>query len=202
MELDYAEWMAAALDAQDEATLCFAGVMARRHSRPAPYDVPLAGLEAAQLAALVAECFPALAGKVVLPDSMPVAGERRLDEFQDLRGLLLEHAATDDARTRWVACAIATASMGGDHLWQDMGLPGRAVLSRLIRLYFPALFAQNVGDMKWKKFFYRMLCERAEVLLCKSPTCGQCVDYRLCFVHEPSPLEPMAARAGEVMHVA
>lgn len=202
MEPDYAAWMAAAADAQDDATLCFAGVMSRRRLRPAPYDVPLAGMGPGALAALVAECFPALAGRLVLPAGTLDHEERRIDEFHDLRALLMEHAAGSGARTFWVASAIATASMGGDHLWQDMGLPSRTVLSRLIRFYFPALFAQNVGDMKWKKFFYRMLCERAEVLLCKSPTCGQCVDYRLCFVHDPSPLEPISAGESEVPRAA
>lgn len=35
--------------------------------------------------------------------------------------------------------------------------------------------------MKWKKFFYRQLCEQAEVLICKSPNCAVCSDYSLCF---------------------
>jgi nitrogen fixation protein NifQ len=46
---------------------------------------------------------------------------------------------------------------------------------------FPALAARNVGDMKWKKFFYRQLCEHAAVPICKSPNCADCVDYRACF---------------------
>jgi nitrogen fixation protein NifQ len=73
--------------------------------------------------------------------------------------------------------------MGQNHLWQDMGLPDRRVLSRLIEWNFPSLFARNSGDMKWKKFFYRQLCEQAEVLICKSPSCGVCVDHQLCFGH-------------------
>ena len=35
--------------------------------------------------------------------------------------------------------------------------------------------------MKWKKFFYRQLCERSGMLICKSPRCADCVDYRICF---------------------
>jgi nitrogen fixation protein NifQ len=71
--------------------------------------------------------------------------------------------------------------MGENHLWQDMGLPSRKVLSQLMTTYFPALAAKNTGDMKWKKFFYRQLCERANVPICKSPHCADCCDYPVCF---------------------
>jgi len=33
-------------------------------------------------------------------------------------------------------------------------------------------------------FFYKMLCDRAEVRLCKAPSCGVCSDYSLCFASE------------------
>ena len=61
------------------------------------------------------------------------------------------------------------------------GLPNRAVLSRLMQTHFPTLAAKNIGDMKWKKFFYRQLCERAGVPICKSPHCADCCDFRVCF---------------------
>jgi nitrogen fixation protein NifQ len=35
--------------------------------------------------------------------------------------------------------------------------------------------------MKWKKFFYRQLCLREEILICKSPTCADCCDQAKCF---------------------
>jgi nitrogen fixation protein NifQ len=38
--------------------------------------------------------------------------------------------------------------------------------------------------MKWKKFFYRQLCEKAQVPICKSPSCAICTDYKLCFAPE------------------
>jgi len=41
--------------------------------------------------------------------------------------------------------------------------------------------------MRWKKFFYRTLCERDGVLLCKAPNCEVCEDYALCFVPEEMP---------------
>ena len=47
--------------------------------------------------------------------------------------------------------------------------------------WFPGLARKNVQDMKWKKFLYRQLCEREQLLICKSPTCAECSDYDLCF---------------------
>jgi nitrogen fixation protein NifQ len=41
--------------------------------------------------------------------------------------------------------------------------------------------------MRWKKFFYRQLCEQADVLICKSPSCGVCCDYASCFGAEDRP---------------
>lgn len=55
------------------------------------------------------------------------------------------------------------------------------MLSCLLRENFPTLAALNTRDMKWKKFFYRQLCERAGVMICKSPNCAECCDFRACF---------------------
>ena len=103
------------------------------------------------------------------------------DEFNDLVALLLEFRAEPTERGAWLAYAVASAAMAQNHLWEDMGLPSRKVLSDLMREHFPALAAKNTGDMKWKKFFYRQLCERAGVPICKSPQCGDCSDYPICF---------------------
>jgi nitrogen fixation protein NifQ len=50
-----------------------------------------------------------------------------------------------------------------------------------MRCWFPALVARNAGDMKWKKFLYRQLCEREQLLICKSPSCSVCSDLPVCF---------------------
>lgn len=103
------------------------------------------------------------------------------DEYQDLVDLLLEYLAERGEPGTWLCHAIATAAMGEDHLWQDMGLPDRKALSDLLSENFPALAAKNTGDMKWKKFFYRQLCARAGLLICKAPHCADCCDHGLCF---------------------
>ena len=104
-----------------------------------------------------------------------------LGEFPDLLQLLLDHRAIADEYHRNVAHLVATACMGGDHLWQDLGLPDRKALSGLLSSYFPALAAKNAGDMKWKKFFYKQLCEREGINACRSPSCAACCDYANCF---------------------
>jgi len=103
------------------------------------------------------------------------------DEFDELVELLLDHAEPPDQMAQWLAAAIATASHRDNHLWQDMGLPSRTELSAVLNLRFPSLAASNTGDMKWKKFFYRQLCQRAGVPICKSPSCSECCDYNVCF---------------------
>jgi nitrogen fixation protein NifQ len=103
------------------------------------------------------------------------------DEYEDLLALLLEYRATADAASEQLCIFVARSAMGENHLWQDMGLPNRQALSDLMRENFPTLFALNSGNMKWKKFFYRQLCERAGVPICKSPHCADCDDYAVCF---------------------
>jgi nitrogen fixation protein NifQ len=104
------------------------------------------------------------------------------EEFEDLIALLMAHALDQHLNTYALARLIAgTCCSGSNHLWQDLKLSSRAELSQLMRDYFPALVAKNSSDMKWKKFFYRQLCEQENVLICKSPSCGVCVDYELCF---------------------
>ncbi|CAG0951271.1 hypothetical protein MTYP_00204 [Methylophilaceae bacterium] len=105
----------------------------------------------------------------------------RMDEFDDLIRLLNDHRRDDSLETQQLAIFIALSCMGNNHLWQDMMLPNRETLSRLMTTHFPALAAKNIGDMKWKKFFYRQLCERENILICKSPSCGICTDYEKCF---------------------
>ncbi|MRD72385.1 nitrogen fixation protein NifQ [Rhodocyclus tenuis] len=106
------------------------------------------------------------------------------DEFDELLELLLAQGQSPSEAQAWLAYAMASSAMGENHLWQDMGLPSRDALSALMAEYFPALYAANSGNMKWKKFFYRQLCARAGIPICKSPHCADCHDYSLCFAPE------------------
>lgn len=185
----YSALIAAARNPHDLTTLAFAGVMAMAPARRPPYNVPISGVDRSAMHRLLSCYFPHIDPTHWL-EATPqteLSDRSRLDEFHDLLDLFAEHANPASDECRWVGFAVATASMGENHLWQDMGLPDRRSLSRLIEENFSSLFARNVGDMKWKKFFYRQLCEKAEVLICKSPSCDICVDYHECFGSEEQP---------------
>lgn len=105
----------------------------------------------------------------------------RHQEFEDLLALLTEHAMERSVATRSLARWIAYSCMGDNHLWEDLGLPDRPELTRLMQDLFPTLRALNRANMRWKKFFYKQLCERADVFTCRSPSCDVCNEYDACF---------------------
>ena len=130
------------------------------------------------------------------------AGSRH-DEYEDLLALLLDAAKTSgtlgcDPDVALLAQAVARACMGDDHLWHDLGLPSRLELSALLKEHFATLAHANSGNMRWKKFFYLKLCERAEIRACRAPTCGACVMQAECFGEEtlPSTSEIRPERPG------
>lgn len=135
------------------------------------------GLDAATLRALLAARFPRL-GAGLLPPMATVAPAAEIEE-EMLRDLLIEHGATPLAPT--LARLIARRAMRPDHLWQDLGLFDRAELGRLLARHFPTLAAANTGNMRWKKFFYRRLCEAEGFSLCSAPSCSVCADFASCF---------------------
>jgi nitrogen fixation protein NifQ len=173
-----------AIDGADLKTLAYAGVIARALAegrRPL-----IRALDEDRFARMLASCFSGIELQNGVAD-----GGARVDEFDDLLQMLLEFRSEESEENAWLCYAIASASMGDNHLWQDMGLPNRGVLSALMARYFPGLTARNVGDMKWKKFFYRQLCERAHIPICKSPTCALCTDYKVCFGAEEGVAGPL-----------
>lgn len=107
--------------------------------------------------------------------------EQRLPEQDELRNLLLEHRADPSREAEWMAQIVVTGCMGGDHLWQDLGLWARSDLSLLMQRNFASLAAKNDRDMKWKKFLYKQLCEAEGIYVCRSPSCEVCPDYAACF---------------------
>ncbi len=106
---------------------------------------------------------------------------QREEERADLVRLLLMHRAGDSPSLGWMAQVVAAACMGGDHLWQDLGLLDRGELNALMRNNFPSLAARNVKDMKWKRFLYKQLCEAEGIHACRAPSCEVCTDYPVCF---------------------
>ena len=174
--LDYQGLMAAARDANDIATQAFGGVLSRFR---------ILGLDPPALTRLLGRYFPDSPLAATDAQSAAATGEvctaLAAEEFAELLDLVREHRRDDSEETAWLAHAIVSACAGENHLWEDMGLPNRETLSQLIKYYFPVLYFKNTGNLRWKKFFYKQLCDRAEVRLCKAPSCGVCSDYVQCF---------------------
>ncbi|GAB3386620.1 nitrogen fixation protein NifQ [Azotobacter armeniacus] len=107
--------------------------------------------------------------------------EMRRDEWEELRNLLLDSRHGSDPEEVWMASILAAACLGGDHLWRDVGLESREHLQALLMHNFPSLAERNVHNMRWKKFFYKQLCERDGGYVCRSPSCEQCPSHHDCF---------------------
>ena len=101
-----------------------------------------------------------------------------------VRDLLLAHRSTPGDDSRWLAAMIARRAMEPNHLWEDLGLRDRSELSRLLARHFAPLAVRNTKNMRWKRFFYRTLCEADGVVLCTTPVCSSCSDFDLCFGEE------------------
>lgn len=105
----------------------------------------------------------------------------RFEERTDLINLLLANRAGQCESEGWLALIVASACMGGNHLWQDLGLWSRDDLSQLMLHNFPLLAQSNVHNMKWKRFLYKQLCLAEGINACRAPSCEVCVDYAKCF---------------------
>jgi nitrogen fixation protein NifQ len=79
---------------------------------------------------------------------------------------------------------VARRATRPNHLWQDLGLANRGELSKLMLRHFAALASRNDQDMKWKKFFYRMICRDDGFSMCVAPCCSECGDFDGCFGSE------------------
>ncbi|PWI33874.1 nitrogen fixation protein NifQ [Vibrio albus] len=105
----------------------------------------------------------------------------REDEIAQLSQLLTESINKDSFYANLAVRVMSCACMGSSHLWSDLGLPERPVLSEMIRYYFPALHGKNVHNMRWKRFFYKQLCESGGDYVCRAPSCEECSSYSECY---------------------
>ena len=123
--------LALARPPDDPSTLAFAGVITQ--SLLAMRQPLIRGLNEDGFRSLLDAFFPGLECR------NGTSGDLKLfeyDEFDDIVALLLTHRARGEEMETWLAHAIATAAMGENHLWQDMGLPSRKVLSALMQKHF------------------------------------------------------------------
>jgi len=139
------------------------------------------GLEPVDLGDLIDTIFPEAAYLFPsVPDRAPV---RSADE-ECLLDLLTQCTSSGSPFEKRLARMLARRAQSPNHLWQDLGLRDRGELSRLMTDHFRALAARNTGDMKWKKFLYRMICRDVGYSICTAPSCSECCDFEKCFGDE------------------
>lgn len=138
------------------------------------------GLAEEDMALLVAEKFPRATLSMLTRGST----EELDEEAAMVRDLLLVQRSTLGETGRWLASMVARRSIEPNHLWEDLGLRNRGELSRLLMRHFAPLASRNVRNMRWKRFFYRMLCEDDGFVMCTTPVCTNCSDFQLCFGDE------------------
>lgn len=179
MSETYQRLMACAVAPDPFDAHVFACILAKGVSEaPRPLSEAV-GLSGAELAQLVARLFPS--AQWLLADKAESAGPDALEE-PDLRALLSGNATIPGAdEPAWLAAMVARRSLQPDHLWQDLGLAQRSDLTGLLNRHFAPLAVLNTQDMKWKKFFYRQMCQMEGINICKSPVCNTCTDYSICY---------------------
>ncbi|MFO7813339.1 MAG: nitrogen fixation protein NifQ, partial [Pelovirga sp.] len=156
---------------------CLLVIMEQEKSSPA---IAL-GLSSQQFTGLCRHYFPAIEfGVDGSKDSSAVSSD------PELLNLLLGYVSTTDEATSalsgtLLAQILAARAARPGHLWVAMGLFERAELGATIKRHLPTLFAANNQGMRWKRFFYKQICEQQGGMLCKSPVCGECSEYELCF---------------------
>ncbi|WP_249139960.1 nitrogen fixation protein NifQ [Bradyrhizobium japonicum] len=155
-----------------------------------------AGLSEQELNDLLARNFPSALVRAFA--WMPRSVSESDDDAIMVRDLLLAQRSTDGDVGRWLAAMVARRAMEPNHLWEDLGLRERSELSRLLMRHFAPLASRNTKNMRWKRFFYRMLCEDDGFVMCTTPVCTQCNDFDLCFGEE-SGESRMAERRREFL---
>jgi nitrogen fixation protein NifQ len=129
------------------------------------------------------ECyFPGVLGQLesLGLDAESIVGEDELC----LRELLWRFRTAQSPLNSLLSVLIARRATRPNHLWQDLGLANRGELSKLMQRHFALLAGRNTQDMKWKKFFYRMICREDGFSMCAAPSCSECGDFDGCFGDE------------------
>lgn len=169
---------AAGIDDNDR--LLFAGLIAitcRDNRDPAA----ALGLAVEEFSQLLETVFPAIDPAEVLgrgaTQSAPPA--------DDLRTLLCSYLPKNATLLApFLAVTLAARAGCPGHLWVATGLQERPQLTAAIGRHLPALLAANDKNMRWKRFFFKQLCNNSGGMMCKTPDCGVCSDYALCFAPE------------------
>jgi nitrogen fixation protein NifQ len=141
-----------------------------------------AGLANNDLVKLIEQEFPAATDVTASWCAQPEKPED--DETAMVRDLLLANRSTEGEISRWLSAMVARRAMEPNHLWEDLGLRDRDELTRLLDRHFGPIACKNTKNMKWKRFFYRAMCEDDGFVMCSTPVCTQCADFNRCYGDE------------------
>jgi nitrogen fixation protein NifQ len=141
-----------------------------------------AGLANDDLIKLIEQQFPA--ATEVAESWCAHAEKPEDDETAMVRDLLLANRSSDSDISRWLSAMVARRAMEPNHLWEDLGLRDREELTRLLDRHFAPIACKNTKNMKWKRFFYRSMCEDDGFVMCSTPVCTQCADFHRCYGDE------------------
>lgn len=164
----------------------FACLLAVSHQEPHDQAAAL-GLTTRQLALLRQAYFPDVS--VLPPRALTDPATEPPQHNAEILGILLSHLPGADKdraipAALWLAHIIAARAAHPGHLWVAMGLFERPELSAAIRRHLPSLAAANHQGMRWKRYLFKQLCNLHGATLCKTPDCGDCSDFALCFAPE------------------
>jgi len=154
-----------------------------------PFELAFAlGISDEDIAAMLTRYFPGVEPAFLLAHSAPDQGPPPEINSEVLK-ILLDHVPQDSngqgvTSAVWLAKIIAARAAQPGHLWTAMGLFERPQISAAIRRHLPSLAAANNKGMRWKRFLFKQVCDLHGAVLCKSPNCGVCSDYELCFPKE------------------
>ncbi len=106
-------------------------------------------------------------------------------EEEEFRAFFIENGTNKTRIEVWLAYILVRRILEPHHLWQALGVRSRQVLSDTLYKHFEPLASKNTQGMRWKKFFYREMCQKVVGnIVCKSPICDVCPDYKECFAPE------------------
>lgn len=167
----------------DFDTHVFASLIAVAAAEGGPVHLRL-GLADSELRRLLERRFPGAAFLIE-----PGAGDEPADAPVDdevvmVRDLLLACRGRDSDDSCLLAAMVARRALEPNHLWEDLGLRDRSELTRMLMRHFGPLARRNVRNMRWKRFFYRTLCESDGFVMCTTPVCSACADFDACFGEE------------------
>lgn len=149
-------------------------------------DIPEAlGLGAGDVDQILRLYFPGFdAAHLLRPELPHPLSAPQINE--EVLEILLSHVPKDSLgfslhASLWLARMLAARAAHTGHLWVAMGLFERPQLTAAIRRHLPSLAEANNKGMRWKRYLFKQVCEAGGGMLCKSPNCGVCSDYALCF---------------------